>query len=189
MNNDHDSSITAQYTGDPSDGLFTQLTRANGTNPVDSGLIAVKGPTRFDPFMMKSAILGHHKQQSFYNYATTFPKYNQNWVEFDFFTNRIMLTAYAIRACDRYVMQSWNIIGSNDHKTWALIDLVRDANVTKDKQWRVFTCSKKPKSFRYIRYVQHANSERDEKCQYFIQIAAIEFFGTVIISGSCSESV
>jgi hypothetical protein len=181
MNNLVDSSsITVQYSDDPSQGLFTYLTRANGTNPIDAGIVAIKAPTQFDPFMMKSAILGQHKQQSFYNYATTFPKQNQNWVEFDFSFNRIELTAYAIRACDRYVMQSWNIIGSNDHKTWTLIDLVRNANITKDKQWRVFTCTKEVQSFRYIRYVQLANSERDEKSQYFIQISGIEFFGTLI---------
>jgi hypothetical protein len=186
MSNDDSSSITVQYTGDPSLGLFSHLTHANGTNPIDAGLVTIKAPIQFDPFMMKSAILGNHKHQSFYNYAMTFPKQNQNWVEFDFSINRIKLTAYAIRGCDRYIMQSWNIIGSNDHKTWTLVDLVRDANMTKDKQWRIFNCTKTSRCFKYIRYVQHANSERDEKCQYFIQISGIEFFGTLIVPQSNS---
>jgi hypothetical protein len=174
------STFFVQYTGDVSDGVFNRLTQRNGRNPIDSGLIHLNIPTQCDPFMKKSAILGQYKEQSFYNYAVTFPKQNDNWVEFDFRNLRIQLSAYSIRGNDRYLMQSWNMIGSNDRKTWALIDLVRDAKITKDGNWRTFICMRNPGSFRYIRYVQYANSERDEKCQYFIQISGMEFFGSVV---------
>jgi hypothetical protein len=172
------STIAVQYFGDLPDGLFTQLTKCAGTNPIDSGLIRLNIPTRCDPFMKKSAILGHYKEQSFYNYAAGFPKSTDNWVEFDFRSHRVKLSAYSIRSGDRYVMQSWNLIGSNDHKTWTLIDLVRDAKITKDGNSRTFVCKRNSGPFRYIRYVQHANTERDEKCQYFIQISGMEFFGS-----------
>jgi hypothetical protein len=176
------SKLVAQYTGDASDGLLTQLTQSHGMNPIDSGLIRLNMPTQRDPFMRKSAILGQWKEQSFYNYAMTFPKSNDNWVKFDFRNLWIQLSAYSIRGNDQYIMQSWNIIGSNDHKTWTLIDLVRDAKITKDGHWRTFVCTRNAGPFRYIRYVQHANSERDEKCQYFIQISGLEFFGSLVES-------
>jgi hypothetical protein len=174
------STLAVQSTGDVSDGLFSQLTKSTGKNPIDSGLIRLITPTRGDPFMKKSAVLGQCKEQSFYNYAAGFPKPTDNWIEFDLRNLRVQVSAYSIPGSDRYVMQSWNLIGSNDHKTWTLIDLVRDAKITKDGNWRTFLCTRNSGPFRYVRYVQHANSERDEKCQYFIQISGMEFFGSVV---------
>jgi hypothetical protein len=173
------STINVEYESNISEGLFATMTQCDGTNPLDSGIVRINVPTRNDPFMKKSAIMGREKEQNFYNYAMTFPKVRQNWVEFDFCNRRVQLTAYSIRGGDRYVMKSWDIIGSNDHKIWTLINLVRNADSGNMKEGRTFVCPRNTAPFRYIRYVQHANGERDDNCQYFIQIAAMEFFGSL----------
>jgi hypothetical protein len=146
-------SLHVQCNGDESDGLFARLTKTNRKNPIDSGLVKLNTPMRQDPFMNKSAILGQHKEQSFYNYSAGFPKFDQNWVEFDFMSQRVLLSAYSIRASNRYIMKSWDIVGSNDRTKWELIHSVRDADMTKEKREQVFCCQKQKDSFRYIRYV------------------------------------
>jgi hypothetical protein len=103
------STFIVQCTGDVSDGLLTQLTQSKGINLIDSGLIRLNMPTQCDPLMKKSAILGQWKEQSFYNYAMTFPKSSDNWVGFDFRNLRIQLSAYSIRGNDRYIMQDMDV--------------------------------------------------------------------------------
>jgi hypothetical protein len=129
--------------------------------------------------MRKSAILGQHKRQSFYNYAAGFPKCRENWIEFDFRNLRVQVSGYSISTCDRYVMKSWDVIGSNDRKTWVVIDSVRNAIMRKEEDGCVFLCGRPTLPFRYVRYVQHGNWERDKNCRYFIQIAKMEFFGAL----------
>jgi hypothetical protein len=160
--------------------FLLDLPKPTEKNPIDSGLIKLNTPMLQDPFMNKSAILGQHKEQSFYNYSAGFPKSGQNWVEFDFRSQRVLLSAYLIRASNRYIMKSWDIVGSNDRTKWELIHSVRDADMTKEKHEQVFRCQTQKGPFQYVRYVQLANCERDQKCQYFIQISAIEFFASLV---------
>jgi hypothetical protein len=171
--------ISIPYTGHSSDGIFAWMTQHQGKNPLDLGIVDFNIPVRPDPFMRKSAILGQHKKQSFYNYAAGFPKCRENWVEFDFRNLRVQISAYLISTCDRYVMKSWDIIGSNDHQTWVVIDSVRNATLMKNADDCIFLCRRLTLPFRYIRYVQHGNWERDEKCRYFIQVGKMDFFGIV----------
>jgi hypothetical protein len=145
-------------------------------NSIDSGLVKLKTPIQWDSFMNRSAIFGQHKEQGFYNYFACFPKSGQNLVKFDFRSQPVLLSTYSTRVNSRDVKKSWDVIGSSDRTMWELIDAIRDADITKEKREQVFRYQMQKGLFRYVRYIQLVNCERDQKCQDFIQISSIEFF-------------
>jgi hypothetical protein len=161
------------------DGIFSHLTRVAGKNPLDAGLVTMSSTKNFDPFLRPTVIVEPRNKSCFYNYSVKIPTSRDNWIEFDFSANRIAITGYALKWCDRYIMKKWDLIGSNDKTVWSVIHSVRNEGALVKNGAKVFTCEKKSPSFRYVRYVQHENAELDSRVRSYVQIAAIEFFGTL----------
>jgi hypothetical protein len=161
------------------DGIFSCLTKLAGKNPLDAGVVTMTSAAHFDPFLRPTAIVEPKNNLCFYNYSGKVPTSRDNWIEFDFASNRIEITAYALKWCDRYIMTKWDLIGSNDRSVWSVIHSVRNEEGGVKNGMNVFKCQKTSSPYRYIRYVQHGNAELDGRVRFYVQVAAIEFFGTL----------
>jgi hypothetical protein len=161
------------------DGVFAHLTKLAGKNPLDAGVVTLTSAHQFDPFLRPAAIIEPRNSLCFYNYSGKVPTSRDNWIEFDFADKRIEITACALKWCDRYIMKKWDLIGSNDRSVWSVIHSVRSEGGANKNQMKVFKCQKQSTRYRYVRYVQHENAELDSRLRFYVQIAAIEFFGTL----------
>ena len=169
---------------EPLKGIFYHMTKENNKNPVDSGLISIKVPTQIDPFNNPKNIFDVSPKginNCLYNYFCGFPKANQNWFSIDFGKNkRVSITGYTIRNSDRYLAKSWEILGSNDQKEWFPIHSVINANENKKQKTEFwFSCSSPSQLFRYVKFAQNSNYDRNPDCRFIIQLSVFELFGTV----------
>jgi hypothetical protein len=174
--------IQVLYDGRPFDGIFAWFCKEHHKNAIDAGFVNLLSADQSDPFMKKSLILEPNISGAYYNYSGGFPTAKDNWLEFDFGTRRIGVTAYTIRCCDRYIMKRWDILGSDDHVNWSMIHAVKSDELVQAKdRTSVFLCDRRHQPFRFVRYIQHENWERDDRLKFFVQIAAIELFGILFL--------
>ncbi|OHT01889.1 hypothetical protein TRFO_31241 [Tritrichomonas foetus] len=171
------------YSNDPLKGIFTHMTKSLSKNPIQSGFVKVTMPTVTDPFHNLNSIFDYSVNglnQCIYNYFCGFPTSSQNWIQFDFGSNKVAVSGYTLRNSNRYLTKSWKIIGSNDLENWNDIHEVKEyRNSDKPNINMHFSCERLSESYRFIRFVQNENHDRNPRCKYIIQIAALELFGRV----------
>jgi hypothetical protein len=170
------------YEGAHFEGILAHLTKQAHRNPAEAGILKINAPAQIDPYMRKASILEPKNKGSFYNYSSGFPSAKENWIEFDFLDHKVEITAYSVKCCDRYILKEWDILGSNDGRSWSTIHTVRRGAGNIRNSTQVFRCAQRSHPFRFIRYVQRSNFELDPRVNYFVQIAAMEFFGKLIKS-------
>lgn len=108
---------------------------------------------------------------------------NDAFIEFDFVSRKINVTSYTIRAsyfCPNYYHpKTWKLLGSNDHQNWELIDMKENnSELNETYICAHFECSQKGQYYRYIKYLQIDNWNRDN-LKYNVVLSAIEFFGSI----------
>ena len=102
----------------------------------------------------------------------------EGWIEFDFNDKKINLKTYHIRSSHNYNPKSWRIEGSNDKKSWDVLDYQKDAiKLSEHYEEENFECKPNETYYRFIRYVQIEQWTND--IDKIINIADIKFFGTI----------
>lgn len=122
----------------------------------------------------------NHINDYFYNFLMPL-KYDEGWVEFDFGFRKINVASYTIRTSGSYGYhpKSWQIVGSNDHMNWEIIDQQTDNPTMNGKfiQHR-FTCQKTNKFYQFIRYIA-LDAFVTNVYNNCICLTCIEFFGSI----------
>lgn len=170
------TTVDYQNKNDNLHGIIDYLTTKYG-NVVDEKLVSVLVPCNkamaSDLLNYTNRLKSHWKNESLQN---------QNWIIFDFKTSSLKLTAYTIRGC--YCQdyncrpKSWTISGSNDQKNWTVLSEIKGCtSIDRPYGMMTFEVTYKTKSFRFIKYTQFENNEKN--LHYIVHLSAIEFFGTL----------
>lgn len=114
-----------------------------------------------------------------------------NWFEFDFKENRIVLLSYEIKAPEQFVLvrqqqyictpKSWTISASNDRTQWTDLDQKNErTELNAINAVGYFRCSNPSnRGFRYIRFIQ-TKAWGPENAQYDINISKFEIYGYLL---------
>lgn len=114
-----------------------------------------------------------------------------SYFEYDFKDKRIRLTEYTFATPvdpSMHYPRSWTVECSNDRKKWDIVDTrINEASLKKHNKCHTFRC-KSPSliDYQYVRIVSRGpswgNIIRNAPNHYFFDLAAVEFFGCLIIN-------
>ena len=176
------SSLTVSFDGDPFRGIMSHLRDESGGNPKDTGVVLVTAPTETHEEYPLRNLLEYTDllDKCYWNFANGDPKPGENWLQFDFKSRRISLTAYTVRSGGSSHPKSWRITGSNDGQEWTELHAVSDCKTLNGpRKTETFVLDAPTAEYRMIRYVQTDNQSPRAERKYRINLKAIEFFGTL----------
>ena len=169
----------------PLDGVIAHLTREFGGNVHDEGIVEITSSG-----MYNNATHYHPKhaadleEDSIY-YSTNI---QDTWICYNFKDRRISPTHYTIRSNSDggrgvngwHNLKSWVIEGSNDQKTWDILDQ-RENNNDLDRRNAIYTFQISPEkckqSYQYLRLRVTGPNHCSAGTYYILTIASLEYFG------------
>ena len=102
-----------------------------------------------------------------------------SWIQFDFKSKYISLKSYLISSF--HGPKSWKIEGSNDLKSFILLDLQKNLLDFQNQNTKVFKIENNKNKFRYIRITQgdEGGWYYNDKNSNFFQLSFVEFYGNI----------
>ena len=170
-------------------GLFDYLESKYGENLETNNIMKISGGGSKSVTYPLTNLIKYDSNQinlHYYNYANlTDANESEGWIEFDFCERKVNLSSYTIRTNSDHENwnhpKTWRIVGSNDKDHWVTLDHQTNNSVLRGKclQHR-FQCENKNKNYyRYIKYIQEDNWNRNTQQKYDIYLTCIEFFGSI----------
>jgi hypothetical protein len=185
---DKSATLTIPYCGTPFSGIIHRLTTDSGGNVCDSGILSVT-VSHTNPNIHKREVNGGAAKFVFdLDSRVGWYDANQNptWLQVDFQTRKIQLTAYSINfgecgntgRCPQWVLE-----GSHDGKSWTTIDdRASESKERKSFDVETFHCqSGISDTFQYLRLFKKGNCWGN---YHQLGLAALEFFGTLTAHSS-----
>ena len=158
----------------PFNGIFAEMTRrCNGKNPHE------KGKIKIIPSDNICNTYSHTIEDGFKSHWFTFVA--NPFLKFDFKENKVKINGYSLRTYSGEAgcahLKSWDVEGSNDDKSWEIIQSIRDNEQLNDSKREAFwSITENDKSYRYIRIKMVGKSWANAD---FMVIRNIELFGSV----------
>jgi hypothetical protein len=105
-----------------------------------------------------------------------------SWIQFDFKTRKVSLTHYSLKSSGNSLqfLQQWEIRGSNDAKTWDLLDSRSTHELDGTYITKTFACSVESSTRRPYRYLRLTQTGKNGSGQNYLVLSRIEFFGSLI---------
>jgi hypothetical protein len=162
----------------PLNGILSHLTRENGQNIVDSGLISIT-----------SSAIGHVFSAAFRDLATVGNEWGfftadepNSWICYDFKDMRVTFTDYSIRTrChfDGAHLRSWRLEGLTDGLPWIEIDRRENDDTTLDQKGAIGAFSIREGNRREFRMIRIRQTGKNSSSRNTLGLASLEFFGVV----------
>lgn len=161
------------------DGIFSYLTKKEGKNIHDSGIIEVTTNSLFS---------FRYHPKNLLNFGKNIYKANQTksvMIIFDFKQIKIDITGYAIKTAKGFPKQgqpkSWKLEISNDGVNWDIIDEISNCEKLNNPDTiQLFFNVKKKYFARYCRF-NHADNCWMDTSNYLLRFKGIDFFGNAKI--------
>jgi hypothetical protein len=162
-------------------GIFHHIRKQCNQNPHVAGKVIVTDSGHTGTLQTHDLIfLGNKKSQ---HWGTDTSRTN-HFIAFEFTDCRVLPTGYALKAHNSswstaHFIQSWQFQGSNDQKTWDLLDRQERTNeITGNDKEAYFALAKKPAlGYRYLRIFTDAVNTSGNH-QFGLQ--QIEIFGDIV---------
>ena len=164
---------TVQYTGQPFNGIISELTEIADGNIHIKGVVTISAST--SDYNEAYQIVDFKWNDCFF--TEDIPN---SWVMFDFQKKRIHVSNYTIKTHKYQAgtchLKSWILEGSDDNKVWEEIDKRSTPMLNGPNKTQTFPASTTTEKFRYIRLRQTGPNCRGDD---ILAITNIEFFGTL----------
>jgi hypothetical protein len=156
--------------GSPLNGIISRLTQLHGGNVHDRKIVTVSASSVLQINFAHNAVnLKNHSE----NYFQSQGQPNQ-WLCYDFKDRRVRLRNYSIATLARYFLRSWVVEGSEDGKTWNVVD-DRRGNTEADCSHPIVTFAvDAEKKFRFIRLRQTGKNMQNDD---YLVLYGFEVFG------------
>lgn len=180
---------TIEYEGDELKGIISHLKEKHGSDLFDKGEINIRDiGTHHQVDGSLSNLIKYdndHINEHYYNNGggNPLPNSNEGWIEFDFKNRKVKLTSYTLRTSGNgpnglYHAKSWRIVGSNDGKSWELINQqVNNSSLNGSHRQHRFECNNNNQYYRFIRYIQDDSWQSQR--EHNIWLTCVEFFGSI----------
>lgn len=185
--------IEVNFEGDELKGICNYLKSNKGKTVGKDTNLMLSGGGWISPSNPLTNLIKYNEDEIddyFDNYCEFNPVRSQSegWIEFDFCKQKVCLSSYTIRSNDGdpnsdLHPKSWRIVGSNNKKSWDVIDNRRNnAALNGSNRQHRFECTGNNKNYyRYIRYVQEDAWINDSR-KYNICLTCFELFGSISTS-------
>lgn len=159
-----------EFKESPRGGIFEYLRRKCGGNVHEKGTVNVSASGNYNHSK-------HPYQITDREWSDIWQSYNEpnSWIMFDFKQQSVCPTHYSLRYSKALYPKNWQLQGSDDGDSWAVIDH-RDTEELSDKNIHAFSCEANSISFRFLRVVQTGQNPNGT---HFLSLSEIEFFGSM----------
>lgn len=168
------------FKGKKFEGIFAQITKVIGGNPVIKEFINIEETTNYS-------------QSNAYGLVDSLDKKKKGWFcgtnnikggafVIDFKERRVSLNGYSFRSHylatwgNENFMKSWKIEGSNDKEAWALIDKQKNSEKLSSILNEIHWSCQPSKHYRYFRIMM---TDVNTSNNYHMALHSIEFFGHI----------
>ena len=164
------SNVVINYNeSDPLNGAFRYLQRVNNRKDINDGVVKITASTTVQNLYLPVV---ESSLDATYFYSESQDK---SWYEIDFLQNRFYLESYVLRTNRRDFFAKWTIEGTNDGKSYDIIDDVSGFTQPEPTLLSLRFFCKYPKIRKSFRFV--SNGKRFCCDDYRIYLYRIEFYG------------
>jgi hypothetical protein len=114
-----------------------------------------------------------------------------SWIQFDFKDWVVSLTHYSLKSDgdNGWHLLKWEVCGSQDGNTWILLDRRHTTDLNGRYITKLFSCITGRDYARFYRYIRLQQTGKDSSGHYYLSLANIEFFGSMMKSANTGMTI
>lgn len=163
-------------------GILWHLGGGNSKNVIDNKTVDITSSTHLNNSCHEGFNAVEYEGKSSDNYFHSEVEDRDAWLCIDFKERKVNPSHYSLKSYagkNWFNIQNWNVEGSNDGKSWSILDERRNERSLDDRNAEnTFEVKKSSNFYRYIR-IRQTGPNTYPGTDYRLIIRSIEFFGTI----------